>query len=164
MRRRSQCGTPVPVSFWEFELKITLAGATFLSLVVLALVTCAWLHAQDRVDWIPPRRNMDAYFTPWLPARTRTLLVTWRRILAAAVQKWKFTSRSMLSVSGFAHHAGLRNACRTGRSDLFLVIGCLPRDAKCRERVGRIPTSERHWTPTENIISKKTRKIKNDKK
>ena len=64
--------THVPVSFWELELKVTLSRRDApLSLAVLTLVKCAWLHVQDRVDWIPPRRNMEAYFPPWRPVRRR---------------------------------------------------------------------------------------------
>ena len=74
--------TSVPVNFWEFENKMPVSGWVVVALAVLVCLHCAWLHAEDRKDWIPPRQNQFAYFLPPRPVRrNKSALAVLRRIL-----------------------------------------------------------------------------------
>ena len=63
--------------FVDFEPKMSAAAWTWIAILIATCLQCAWLHVADRRDWIEPRRNMEAYFTPPHPARRR------RGVLAA---------------------------------------------------------------------------------
>ena len=65
-----------PVAFFELEARMTASCWTLLVLVVSFCIYGARLHAQDRLDWIPPRNNVEAYFLPPRPKRKKMSLVT----------------------------------------------------------------------------------------
>ena len=64
-----------PVAFFEFEATMPHGTWTLLVLVVSVCIYGARLHAQDRLDWIPPRNNVEAYFLPVRPVRQKTSML-----------------------------------------------------------------------------------------
>lgn len=72
-----------PSDFFALDMKLSSAMWTWIAIGVSTCLHLAWLHTQDRRDWIPPHQNLDAYFRPRRPRRrtNRTMLAAMRRFV-----------------------------------------------------------------------------------